>query len=643
MVKYIVNSVKLLIKRALQAYLGDYGMKTKYIIWQNYIKNQIISTDIDENIKSINKQLLEELENCTRAENPQEEIYERFYKNVEFGTGGLRGILGAGSNRMNIYTVAKATQGIADYILDGEYIKDSPIIESETAQNPAVAIAYDSRINSEVFAKITAEVLTANDIDVYLYEELMPTPALSFAVRHFKCAMGIMITASHNPAKYNGYKVYDNSGCQVTLTAAEKIYGYIEKLDIFNDVKHAGGTGEIRLLGKDIAELYLDAVQAESCLNTPNLKETLKNLSVVYTPLNGAGNKPVRRILERLGVFKVHMVKEQELPDGNFSTCPYPNPEKREALALGLSVCKELAEKAAAAGMPEDIPDLLLATDPDCDRIGIAICEFKDGRPDYRLLSGNEVGVMLLDFLIATKVKTGLKEKPCAVTTIVSTKMAEAIAEKHGVKMIFTLTGFKFIGEQIAFLENEHREEEYLFGFEESYGYLSGTYVRDKDAVNGSMLICEMAAYYKDKGMTLAERLEQLYQEYGYYKNELIDFTFEGSKGMELMNQLMQDFRENLENSFIGKPVIETADYQEQERHVFTKDGSGKIESIRPIDLPKSDVMEVILEDGSSFTVRPSGTEPKLKIYLSAKGKTAQESEEIIAGLIRELTNKVNR
>ncbi len=626
-------------------------MKT-YEIWKEFLTEQIHLHNSNEEIKNINRQLLQDLEECAALENAEEEIYERFYKDIEFGTGGLRGILGAGTNRLNIYTVAKATQGIADYIRAGEYRMDSPLRQKKNQAGASVAISYDSRIYSEVFAKIAAQVLTANDIDVYLYEELMPTPALSFAVRQMDCSMGIMITASHNPAKYNGYKVYDDSGCQVTLTAAEKIFRYIERLDIFTDVKYSGGDGILNMLGDETVKNYLDAVQAESTLSSEEERKALSRLSVVYTPLNGTGNKPVRAILERIGVTKIAVVKEQELPDGHFPTCPYPNPEKREALELGLELCGRLAREAAASGQTADIPDILLATDPDCDRVGLAVCESsgrgeegrngkaKESRPVYRLLSGNEVGVLLFDFLIK-KAETGLKKNPCVITTIVSTRMTAAIAAKHGVRMILTLTGFKFIGEQIAFLENENREAEFLFGFEESYGYLSGTYVRDKDAVNGSMLICEMAAYYKEKGLTLAERLEELYQEYGYFKNHLIDFTFEGSKGMEIMNQLMQRFREELPNRLIGRPILEVADYQKQERYFLNEDGqpSGSV----CINLPKSDVIEVVLEGGSSFTVRPSGTEPKIKIYLSAKGNTAQESEKVIADLTEELTKIVHR
>lgn len=619
-------------------------MRNKFDVWYKFLTKQIKLDDIDEEIKNINKQLLDELDNCLKMQNAEEEIYERFYKEVEFGTGGLRGILGAGINRMNTYTVAKATQGIANYINAGDYITDSPLKRKEITEKPAVAISYDSRINSSIFAKTVAKVLNANNIDVYLYEELMPTPALSFAVRHFNCAMGIMITASHNPAKYNGYKVYDNSGCQVTLDAAQKIFGYIEKLDIFEDVQNTGGNGMLKIVGNDTLETYLDAVEAESTAVNEEEKAALKELSVVYTPLNGSGNKPVRKILQRLGITKVDIVKEQELPDGNFPTCPYPNPEKREALELGLSVCKNLANEAINLGNLNDIPDLLLATDPDCDRIGIAIYENKREEATYKLLTGNEVGILLLDYIILKKVKTGIKKNPIAITTIVSSKMAEAIAEKNGIKLIKTLTGFKFIGEQIALLENDNREEEFIFGFEESYGYLSGSYVRDKDAVNGAMLICEMAAYYKSKGITLSDRLEKLYEEFGFYKDKLIDFTFEGSKGMEVMKDLMHEFRENLPEEFIGKSVIQVADYKRQERVSYTGTGYCCMSQVvAPIKLPKSDVIEVILEDKSSFTVRPSGTEPKIKIYLSAKGKTLKESEEIIKQLTEELTNKVNR
>ncbi|QIB68130.1 phospho-sugar mutase [Aminipila butyrica] len=616
-------------------------MRDKYNRWQKFLEEQTVRIDSSEELGEINRQLLEELKACDRMENAEEEIYERFYKEVEFGTGGLRGILGAGTNRLNLYTVAKATQGIANYIKAGEYLVDSPLNKKKSGKNPAVAIAYDSRIYSAVFAKIAAEVLMANDINVYLYEELMPTPALSFAVRHFDCAMGIMITASHNPAKYNGYKVYDNSGCQVTLAAAEKLFTYIDQLDIFEDIKAAGGRGILKGLGEETVEAYLDAVQSERALQSEVDQKALQALSVVYTPLNGAGNKPVRQMLDRLGVGKVAVVREQELPDGRFPTCPYPNPEKKEALALGLALCTELAMEAEAAGRGEDAPDLLLATDPDCDRIGLAARRPVDGKlASYQLLTGNEVGVLLLDFLIDTKVKSGKKKNPIFVTTIVSTRMAGVLATCRGVQQHLTLTGFKFIGEQIGLLENQGREQEFLFGFEESYGYLSGAYVRDKDAVNGAMLICEMAAYYKARGVTLIERLEELYQEYGYFRDQLIDFTFEGVKGMETMANLMETFRSRLPESFIGQTVVEVADYQKQQRTVLG--GATGSPMTTDTGLPASDVIQVLLSKGCSFTVRPSGTEPKLKIYLSAKGTTAQESEEIIEALGKELTDIVH-
>ncbi|MFV0516181.1 MAG: phospho-sugar mutase [Aminipila sp.] len=596
-------------------------MKQRFEAWSLFLNKELkkeVKGENHEIVKKINQQLIDELHECMNAKNADEEIYERFYKDVEFGTGGLRGILGVGTNRMNIYTVSKATQGIAEYINAGQYLIDSPLKNWAVQKRPSVAIAYDSRINSRVFAKTAAEVLLANDIDVYLFDELMPTPALSYAVRHFNCAMGIMITASHNPAKYNGYKVYDNSGCQVTLEAAQKIFSYIQNLDIFNDIKNTGGQGSLNIINKGDVDSYINAVFSESTGVLAN------NLTVVYTPLNGAGNKCVRAILDKIGVRKINIVEEQELPDGNFPTCPYPNPEKREALQLGLQKCDKLAKEAIAKGSKEDIPDLLLATDPDCDRIGIAVYSAEeyggDDKSNYMLLTGNEVGVLLLDFMIKTKVKTDIKRNPCIITTIVSTKMAEAMALKHDIRFIATLTGFKFIGEQIGFLENEGREHEFLFGFEESYGYLSGSYVRDKDAVNGAMLICEMASYYKEKGMTLIERLHQLYEEFGYFKEKLLDFTFEGVKGMQIMSDLMKSFRDSLPDSICGKKIIQINDYEKGIRN-----------------LPKSDVVEIILEGGSSFIVRPSGTEPKIKIYLSAKGNTAKDADDIIEKLEEEL------
>ncbi len=546
------------------------------------------------------------MDEATKAElekirSDETEIYDRYYRELEFGTGGLRGVLGAGTNRINIYTVRKATQGFA------EYIKSITKVDCKAS----VAIAYDSRNMSVEFAESAAEVLVANGIKAYIYPELMPTPALSFAVRHYGCQAGIMITASHNPAKYNGYKAYDADGCQLTIEAAEDVLSRINKTDIFDDVKYmnfedALGNG-IEYIAQETIDAYLAAVKSESITD----KEINKKLNVVYTPLNGAGNKSVRKILEMIGVENVSIVKEQELPDGDFPTCSYPNPEKPEALALGVKLCKGMA----AAG---NQPDMLLATDPDCDRVGTAIAH----KDDYLLLTGNEIGVLLLDFICQNRIKRGTMPKdPIAVKTIVSTTMTDAVANEYGVEVINVLTGFKFIGEQIKILEEKKQEDRYIFGFEESYGYLSKGYVRDKDAVNASMLICEMAAHYKSIGKTLVDALNDLYEKHGFYKNHLLDFYFEGAEGMKKMGQIMKDFRTSPPEQAAGRKITKSIDY-------MNADKTG---------LPAADVLEFILEDGSSFIVRPSGTEPKIKVYISAKGTTLAESEEIIAMLSKEL------
>jgi len=563
-------------------------------------------------VKGLSREIYEELDDCRKAlerssqdEKALDEVYERFYKELEFGTGGLRGILGAGTNRMNIYTVGRATQGLANYV--------NRHFEGKAGGQPAVAVSYDSRNKSELFAMETAKILAANGIRVYLYGELMPTPALSFAVRYYGCSGGVMVTASHNPAKYNGYKVYNEEGCQINLEQADELLGEIEKLDLFDDVKQADeeAVKRIESISQETVDAYMAAVRREST-GAPGCGE----LEVVYTPLNGTGNKPVRRILEEIGVGRVHVVPEQELPDGNFPTCPYPNPEKREALARGLALCKKLGTA-----------DLLLATDPDCDRVGVAVKQ----KGDYQLLTGNEVGILLLDFLCQVRAgKTECRpartmpQRPLAIRTIVSSRMSEAVAEHYGVEMTGVLTGFKFIGEQVGILERQGQEERFIFGFEESYGYLSGPYVRDKDAVNASMLICEMAAYYKTKGLTLADRMEELYARFGYYRNDLLDFMFEGAAGMEKMAEIMERFRKDPPRRVIGRTVVSRTDYRHDET-----------------GLPKSDVLEYILEDGSSFMVRPSGTEPKLKIYLSARADSREASEGIIQGLREELPRYV--
>ena len=544
-----------------------------------------------ENAKA-DPDLVTELESI---KNDNEAINDRFYRDLEFGTGGLRGVIGAGTNRMNIYTVRRATQGFADY-LNQEY------------NNPAVAVSYDSRIKSDVFSKAAAEVLAANGIKVHIYTELMPTPCLSFAVRALKCQGGIMVTASHNPAKYNGYKVYGDDGCQITLRGAEIILDKINSLDIFNDVKSSDfdeevAKGNIQYIGNDVIEAYYEKVLAEAI--NPDLCAS-SGLKVVYTPLNGTGNKPVREILKRIGITDVTIVKEQENPDGNFTTCPYPNPEIREALEVGLRYCNEVK------------PDLLLATDPDCDRVGIAVPD-GDG---YALFSGNEVGAMLLEYIADQSIKKGIMpENPIAVKTIVTTDIVNSIGKEYGVEIIDVLTGFKFIGEQIGFLEEKGEENRYIFGFEESYGYLSGAYVRDKDAVNASMLICEMAAYYRTQGISLLEARENMYKKYGMFYQTLYSFTFEGESGMNKMDEIMTTLRNNPPTAIAGVPVVKFDDYKSS----TSKDiASGEVTELT---LPKSNVLAFFLEGGSKVIVRPSGTEPKIKIYLTAKQPTRAEAE----------------
>lgn len=528
-------------------------------------------------------------------------INDRFYRDLEFGTGGLRGVIGAGTNRMNIYTVRRATQGFADY-LNQEY------------QNPSVAISFDSRIKSDVFSKAAAEVLAANGIKVHIYKELMPTPCLSFAVRALKCQGGIMVTASHNPAKYNGYKVYGEDGCQITLRGAEIILEKINSLDMFNGVKSSAFDEElakdnISYIGDEVIEDFYKNVLAEG-INTDLCASS--GLKVVYTPLNGTGNKPVREILKRLGITDVTIVKEQENPDGNFTTCPYPNPEIREALEVGLKYCNEVK------------PDLLLATDPDCDRVGIAVPD-GDG---YALFSGNEVGAMLLEYICQQRIAKGtMPENPIAVKTIVTTDIVNLIGKEYGVEIIDVLTGFKFIGEQIGLLEAKGEENRYIFGFEESYGYLSGGYVRDKDAVNASMLICEMAAYYRTQGISLIQARENMYKKYGVFLQTLHSFTFEGESGMKKMAEIMTSLRNDPPAEIGGLKVVKIDDYQTS----ISKDLVS--ETAIELTLPKSNVLAFFLEGGSKAIVRPSGTEPKIKTYFTAKKPTHDEAASLEAAL----------
>ena len=505
--------------------------------------------------------------------NDADAVTDRFYRDLEFGTGGLRGVIGAGTNRMNIYTIRRATQGLADYI-------------NAEGLPRQVAIGHDSRIKGELFSREAARVLAANGITAWLYPRLEPTPALSWAVRYLGCGAGICVTASHNPAKYNGYKVYGADGCQITLEAAAKVLAAIEQHDYFDDPKlvdydEAVAAGSIRYIDDKCLSDFVDAVLA---LRPGN---DVSKLKLVYTPLNGSGLEPVKLLLSRMGVTQVTVVPEQEKPDGNFPTCPYPNPEIREAMETGLKLCDTVH------------PDLMIGTDPDCDRMGAAV---PDGKGGYRLITGNEMGVLLFDYICRTRIANGTMPKdPVAVTTIVSTDMATPIAKKYGVELRRTLTGFKFIGEQIGKLEAEGHVERYIFGFEESYGYLSGGHVRDKDAVNAVMLACEAAAWYAAQGMSLLDAVNALYKEYGFYRNALKSYTFEGESGIHIMQGIMAKLRAGAPAEIAGYKVAGVTDYETE--------GTG---------LPKADVLEYRLENGAKLMVRPSGTEPKIKVYLSA-------------------------
>ena len=551
-----------------------------YDSYKNWLENATADPDLTQELLSI--------------KDNDAEINDRFYRNLEFGTAGLRGIIGAGTNRMNIYTVGAASQGLAEYV-------------NSITDSPKVAIAYDSRIKSDSFAKHAASVFAANGVTVYLYPELAPTPMLSFAVRYLKCDAGTVLTASHNPSKYNGYKAYGPDGCQLGLEASEYVLSIIEKLDIFNDIKTcdfdtAVKEGKINLIGEDVVNAYLDAVQKQSVADSTY---NFGDMKVIYTPLHGAGNKPVRAILKRIGVNNVVVVPEQELPDGNFPTAPYPNPEIRQAFECAL----KLAEK--------ENPDLLLATDPDSDRVGIAV-KYNN---EFRLMSGNDVGALLLNYLLERKTALGtLPKNPVAVKTIVSTNLVNAIAADYGCELKEVLTGFKFIGEQVLLLEQKDEEDRFIFGFEESYGYLAGGYVRDKDAVVASMLICEMCCYYKAKGMNLIEVLDSLYKKYGYFYSCQRSITCEGQDGMEKMASAMKMLRENAPKEIAGFKTLNALDYSTS---VNTELASGKVSEIK---LPKSDVLSYQLEGGAGAIVRPSGTEPKIKIYISSIGNSLDEA-----------------
>lgn len=543
------------------------------------------------------KDVVEELKNM---EGDEAKIEDAFYRNLAFGTGGLRGVIGAGTNRMNIYTVAKASQGLANYI-----------IANFPKEDRKITVSYDSRIKADVFAQVASGVFAANGIKVWIYTELMPTPCLSYAVRALNCAAGIMVTASHNPSKYNGYKVYGSDGCQITTEAAAAILEEIEKVDIFEDVRNVSfesalQVGDVAYITENVYTDFVNEVLGQSLITADD--EIDKNVAIVYSPLNGTGLKPVTRTLKEAGYTNITLVEEQKNPDGNFPTCPYPNPEIKEAMALGM----EYARKNNA--------DLLIATDPDCDRVGIAV---KNADGEYVLLSGNQTGCLLLDYVCSMRVKNGTMPADAEVVkTIVTTDLGQQIAENYGVKTVNVLTGFKFIGEEIGRLEKQGKADSYIFGFEESYGYLSGSYVRDKDAVDGAFLICEMFAYYKTRGISLLDKLDELYKKYGYCLNTLHSYEFEGSAGLEKMQNIMASMRNDMPE-IGGVKVVKVNDY------------------LKGIDgLPKSDVIKFYLEGNGSVVVRPSGTEPKMKVYVSisaADETTAKAKESDIVSFMEQM------
>lgn len=519
-------------------------------------------------------------------EGDEDAIKERFAVALKFGTAGLRGVLGAGTNRMNIYVVRQATQGVADWV-------------KTQGGTQIVAISYDSRLKGWTFAKEAASVLAANGIHVRLYDELNPVPALSFATRYYQANAGIMLTASHNPAQYNGYKAYGPDGCQMTDDAAAVVYASIQRTDVLTGAKHmsfaeAVSRGLISFVGDDCKKAFFEAIEARQV--RPGLAKT-SGLKLVYSPLNGTGLIPVTRVLKDIGITDITIVPEQEYPNGYFTTCSYPNPEIFEALEKGLKLAKK------------DGADLMLATDPDADRVGIAM-KCPDG--SYELVTGNEMGVLLLDYIAAGRKEKGtMPQNPVAVMSIVSTPLADKVAAHYGVELRHVLTGFKWIGDQIARLEKDGEEDRFIFGFEESYGYLAGSYVRDKDAVIASMLICEMAAYYRSIGSSIKQRLEEIYKEYGRYFNQVDAFSFPGLSGMDKMAGIMENFRKNPPKDFVGKKVVKIVDYAEPEK----------------TGLPKANVLIYTLDDGATIVVRPSGTEPKIKTYFTTLGKDLAEAK----------------
>lgn len=556
------------------------GYKDKYFSWLN-------SHYIDDDMK-------EELRNIF----DEKEIEDRFYQELEFGTGGLRGIIGAGSNRMNIYTVGKATQGLADYL------------KEKYRENISVAIAYDSRIMSEEFAKTAGEVLAANNIKVNIFKSLHPTPMLSYSTIHLECNAGICVTASHNPKEYNGYKVYGQDGGQITDECAENILKHIKAVENFNEIKKIKfqrgiENGLISYIGDEVDEAYYNKVK-DLVIRKQMVKDYAKDLKIIYTPIHGTGNIPVRRVLKELGYENIFVVKEQELPDGNFPTAPYPNPEIHQVFNIALKMAEEIN------------PDIIFGTDPDCDRIGVVV---KDNKGIYRVLTGNQMGALLTYYiLMSMKENNSIPKNGVVIKTIVTTDMAGKIGEDFNINILEVLTGFKYIGEKIKEFK-QNKKNKYIFGFEESYGYLMGDFVRDKDAVIASTIICEMALYYKKQGLTLYDALINLYDKYGYFKEELISMELKGLEGKEKIDKMMHYFRHSITSSLNGHKIIRKIDY---------KLGTEKyMENMleKSVELPKSNVIKFIFEDNSWFVVRPSGTEPKIKIYFSVVGSSSEDSE----------------
>ena len=563
----------------------DSALKAKYEIW---LEKAVADPDLKPELEAM--------------AGDEAKIEDAFYKDLEFGTAGLRGVIGAGTNRMNVYIVARASQGLSNYV-----------INHFPAEKRSIAISYDSRIKSDVFAKIAAEVFAANGIKAYIFSQLMPVPCVSYATRTLKCAAGIMVTASHNPSKYNGYKVYGADGCQMTTAAANEVLDEIEKLDLFADSKQIAfeeglKAGSIAWIPDEVYTAFVEDVKKQSVLGDAEIN---KDVAIVYTPLNGAGLKPVMRTLKETGYTNITVVKEQEQPDGNFPTCPYPNPEIHEAMALGM----EYAAKYNA--------DLLLATDPDSDRVGIAV---KDKEGSYQLLTGNQTGMLLTDYVCARRTENGTMPKdPVVIKTIVTTDMVEQIASHYGVRTVNVLTGFKYIGEQIGLLEKQGKADSYIFGFEESYGYLSGSYVRDKDAVDAAFLICEMFCYYKTRGISLLDKLDELYKRHGYCLNTLYSYQFEGAAGFAKMKEIMKDFQTAGITEFGGRKVETLLDYN------TGIDG-----------LPKENVLKFLLEGHGSVVVRPSGTEPKLKTYVTVSAPDKAAAEVIEKKIVADLKKRIN-